>query len=101
MQNCHSRIGGDGSFAVGSVPAGSYSLFAQEEGTGLSAAYDQTVQVAAGSAVVGVSISVPVQEEVVVAVAPLDDEVEMPRIYPLSTRTRPLCWPSAPRRCRT
>jgi hypothetical protein len=89
------RIGQDGSFELSEVPEGTYSLFAQEEGTSQSFAYDTPVTVHAGEAVVGVDFALPVQREVapVVGVAVIEEAVaveEAPALLADSTFVVPV-----------
>jgi len=70
-------INGDGSFTLSQVAAGRYNLFAQEEGTGVSVAYEGNVEVQAGQTTSGVELIFPVQQEVAEEVVVLEEEVEV------------------------
>jgi len=70
------RIYQDGTFELLQVQEGDYRLFAREDGTGESFSHDRRVRVNAGEAVVGIGLTVPVQQEVV-GLTPMAEKVEV------------------------
>jgi hypothetical protein len=71
------RLRDDGSFELRRIGAGQYALFAQEEATGLSFAYEHELSLAAGESRIDLDLTLPAQQEVeeVVGRVPIDQPV--------------------------
>lgn len=73
------RLLEDGTFELRRVAAGQYALFAQEEGTGLSFAYEEELALETGESRTGLDLILPAQQEVeeVIGRVPIDEPVEI------------------------